>query len=458
MKNKLVKLLVLFHIILFIICLYCRQFEIIPFAIFNISFCALSILSLKKNQLKSVLFLGIMLWLGFYLKISIHSILNYKYVEPIGNFLHTPSEWSQVFLIASTGILGFLASSISFNYIRSLLPIRSDENNKNVIKHDFLYFGLPLLILGISCAILNFKLEMTMSGLFPKTILPFHLNAIIGWLLLQGLIILACVYTNIELVNKKKINKGFFISITLASFSSLSIISRGLFLFQILPFLEAMRSNIRHKFSKKMLIKYSVISFIVFILISTISNSIRNKFYDQIFLQQDIISNNLKIKKSLLQISKLTIDRWIGAEGLMAVSTYERRNLNLMTSTLMRKLKPGELDIYSEISNSYKNINQKYFFTSLPGIISFLYYSNSLIIVLFGMFLIGFFIQLIEVIIDIYFTNIFLTAQIGFYLANGIAQFGISPRPLFISFFMTASFFFFLYAVQKYLTKISNFS
>jgi len=139
------------------------------------------------------------------------------------------------------------------------------------------------------------------------------------------------------------------------------------------------------------------------------------------------------------QISGLAIDRWIGAEGLMAVISYPRKNLDLIYKSLIRVPKAGVRDIFEEMNKSFYPISDKYVFTSLPGPIAFFYYSNSVVIVFFGLF--GFVLLLASLQQASFFLirNIFLQLHTAFLFSINFMQFGISPRPLLVSFIMLFS-------------------
>ena len=144
-----------------------------------------------------------------------------------------------------------------------------------------------------------------------------------------------------------------------------------------------------------------------------------------------------KMSMALNKISSLAVDRWVGVEGVMAVVTYPKKSISLLYNSLTRKPKVGELDVFEEISNSIYHPSFKYSFASIPGSMAFFYYSGSLIFVFLGMAFFSTLVLLVDLTVFRVFKNHFLSAQIGFYFANALVQFGISPMPLFISFFMT---------------------
>lgn len=130
------------------------------------------------------------------------------------------------------------------------------------------------------------------------------------------------------------------------------------------------------------------------------------------------------------RILQLSVDRWIGLEGVMAVQSYEYKSIDLLWKALRDKSEVDKPDIYQTISNSIylKSDTVKFRFATLPGISAFLYYSNSLFIVLLGAFIFSLVILVIEVIIAGVTENPILCSLYGAMMASNVSQFGISPR------------------------------
>ncbi|MBK9322224.1 MAG: hypothetical protein IPM97_04605 [Bdellovibrionaceae bacterium] len=121
----------------------------------------------------------------------------------------------------------------------------------------------------------------------------------------------------------------------------------------------------------------------------------------------------------------------------MAVEAYPKKEISLFVNSLFRRPTVGELDVYESISKSVYQPSMKFSFASIPGPIAFLYYTNSLAIVFVGMALFTVLMKIVDFVVFRNFKNCFLSVQLGFYLANSLAQSGLSPRPLLISFLMT---------------------
>lgn len=129
------------------------------------------------------------------------------------------------------------------------------------------------------------------------------------------------------------------------------------------------------------------------------------------------------------RILQLSVDRWIGLEGLMAVQAYPEKNMRLFWHALSEKPEAGKPDIYQAVSDSIylKSDGTKFRFSSLPGAAAFLYYSDSLVIVIMGMILLSLAALTAEFFISILTHNPILCSLYGVVLATNVSQFGGPP-------------------------------
>jgi len=142
-------------------------------------------------------------------------------------------------------------------------------------------------------------------------------------------------------------------------------------------------------------------------------------------------------------IHQLIVNRWIGIEGAMAISSYSGKGNELLKDMLLEKRELGKVTAYQLVSKSgYQVADAKYQFGSMPGITGFLYYGGSLWIVFFAMFGISLFVLLSERAIFAATANPIFCSLYGVTLANTIAQFGMAPRqdlPMFLMLYAAAA-------------------
>lgn len=122
-------------------------------------------------------------------------------------------------------------------------------------------------------------------------------------------------------------------------------------------------------------------------------------------------------------------DRWVGLEGVMAVSAYEAKGHDMFMAVLTEEREIGKASIYQQICNSlYQGVdNEKFLFASLPGVVAFLFISNSMALVFLGSLSLVMLMLVAERAVRQLTHNPLICALFGLAFANTISQFGIAP-------------------------------
>ncbi|MBK9322820.1 MAG: hypothetical protein IPM97_07730 [Bdellovibrionaceae bacterium] len=394
------------------------------------------------------------------MKITFHLITGAPFVEPTGLFAGDPSEWNELLLVSSFGGVGYLTAVLFCLKIvkNTELPFLARAGHGSADgrrKHwlDVVIIG-SFVVVTIFCVV-NTWLGINISGLAPLTILPWPMNTVITWVLGLGFGIVSTLLMLIEFNQTKKIRWSFALLLFEAFLSSVSTLSRGLFLFHSLPLLYLIVKNRAYlKKSVKSVILTSISVGLLFVISFSLVSIQRTYMYGAPGNENQphytsFFSNRGSIFNGVIfsQFSRLVIDRWIGAEGVMAVIAYNEKSLDFMLSRLVYKPQAGESDIYSKMTSTDLYSNSKYVVTSIPGPMAFFYYSNSFFVVLIGMFLLVLVFYALEVCIYSVFQNVFLSYFMAFQFANHIAQFGIFPRQLLVFYLMTSFALFCVYII-----------
>ena len=129
----------------------------------------------------------------------------------------------------------------------------------------------------------------------------------------------------------------------------------------------------------------------------------------------------------------------------MAISSYPHKGMDVLKAAFFEKRSIGDIDLYQDVSKSvYKYVDTSDFqFATMPGMIAFLYYSDSWLIVFLGMMLTVFLLVSFEYIVMKLTDNPIICSLLGFSSANVIAQFGVCPSqmvPYFIMIFIAVVF------------------
>ncbi len=428
--------------------------------LFSFFYWLMLITAFSRSAHFGYIFLAVMLWLGFWAKLTLHLILDYPFIEPVGGFVGSPTAWNEVLwvaLLACLGVMvGRLIGTIVFKiYSRKMRCEQSSAPAWYPSVRIWLWLCSGIGIIGL--AVVNVVLGLQQIGLVPRTILPWPMNALIVWQVTIGWALLMTVLLWWEVLLRKNIAAAVYAPIIEAFLSASSVLSRGILLFHSLPQLFALFEN------RKSLIglsKAKVVVLIVFlgcslIFVTSGVNTVRAHLYSEYgsFPTHRIFDDFVyKLgSESLNSILGLAVDRWIGLEGVMAIVAYPEKNLALLREAALEKRAAGFVTKFNVIANShYQWIDtSKWRFASLPGPAAFLFFSGSLWVVLLGMALFVIVLQMCEQLVFKLATNPLLCSLTGFTMANTISRFGVAPRQDIPFYGMIACFVLFVHVLQS---------
>lgn len=216
------------------------------YLMFSASFSLMLFTSFNKRTHYGYLFLIVTLWLGFWGKITAHLILDYPYVEPVGQFDGSAAAWDEVLLVAIVASIGVMLGKLAFgrfsnSYSREM---RCDQYRGPAwypAARKWIWLLAATGIVGV--AIANMVLGIQQIGLTPRTILPWPLNALIAWQVSIGSALLLTVLLWWEVALRKNIAVSIYAPLLEAGLSASSLLSRGIYIFHTLPQLFALLEN-----------------------------------------------------------------------------------------------------------------------------------------------------------------------------------------------------------------------
>ena len=456
-------LLLLVIIFLFIAALNEYKGENYIYVIFTIVSSALIFSGFRKNAIFFDTFIGVFLWLGFWLKLTIRvAYMDGQFHEPVGNFDGSAVEFDRTLLVASCGFLGILLAS----YFREkFLFVYPSVINETAQKGLFMFYKnhrktllLGFVALFFTVAITNVYLGIYQRGTIPNTILPYGLNGIYKWLLLFGLTSVSAVILKFEYTMAKKTTYLVAVIGLMESFvSNVSLLSRGMILntgalvYGVLRGLKLyqIKSNIR----------FLVICFVIFITLFGSSVVVVNYLRANSFHIQNTQITKHALERTSQQTSILFLDRWVGIEGVMAVSSYPDLGLDLWKNAWQETYSENETSFYdiNLITSPYltdKTLNlTKHHFISLPGIVAFCFYPGSYLFLFFCMFVIGMFASTLELItFKMGGKNIILCALLAQVIAFRFASFGYVPAQSYLLFGTIFINILMIFMTDKFLT------
>lgn len=426
------------------------------YVLFSFLSLAMLLSGLAKGHGYGYLFVVIFLWLGFWFKLSAsYLLLGYFPVEEaIGAFDHTADSWDMVLRIAIAGHIGILAGRIFYGRLKLKdLPLSSRVPLWYPSYRARLW---ALLIVAVVCLpLLNVFWGIQLIGLTPRTILPWPLNALIGWSLSIGLALGVAVLLQWELVQKRDISLSIYVVLLEGFLSTVSIISRATFLFHVLPQLYALGhiKQARPMWTKRKVLLLGSVFIVLFIGSLFFVSKLRDFHYraagqseqPQSEQPQEVLPPSFRFHL----VQQLVINRWIGVEGVMAVSSHREKSMSLLWAMLQEKRELGKVSAYQAISNSgYQVVKSQYQFASLPGATAFFFYSGSFSIVGLGLAALTFIVLCAERLILFLTNNPSICSLFGATAGNTLAQFGLAPRQDLPYFAMIFLFAIFIYAIQ----------
>jgi hypothetical protein len=398
-------------------------------------------------------FMGVLMWLGFWFKFSIHTAFMDGYFKQAGGTYDGSSMAADnVLLVSSCGLAAlilasFVRSRFIFNYPKSV----EIGGNAGLFRF-YKQFRRPLLVVMVlliaAVAYSNASLGIYQRGTVPRTEFPYGLGGVYSWLLLFGMSSFVALILHFEMRIAERIT---VLSSLLALFenfaSSVSMLSRGMIINSSALFYGVLRSLNKYKVKgsfKTLIIAGVVFGFLFFSSVFLVNHLrwLSNQAYsDQPIDAQAVLESEGNSYKRMVS---LVLDRWVGVEGVMAVVNYPDRGW-----TVWGEAWNEQFDVHSTsffdlnfIDTPYTRVDtSRHHYVSLPGLIAFFYYPGSYLFLFFGVFLLGIGAALIEFLVYRFGgRNLVLCALIAQVVAYRFSSFGYVPARsylLFGSIFLT---------------------
>jgi len=373
----------------------------IVYLLFTVLANALLFFGFRKGAIFFDTFIGGFLWLGFWMKLSVRvAFFGGGFHEAVGSFGGKGADFDHGLLVASCGFLGLLVASWVrekwlFSYRREIRfrahtgVLEFYRRYRKPVLTLFLLFSL-----GISIS--NFVLGIYQRGCITRTILPFGLSGVYTWLILFGLSSVSAVVLFCEYSLKKRVPVGVVgISLLDCFFTNLSLLSRAMILngSALLCGLFCLMKGIRDRKGLWSWIRITVVFGILFITSVFTVNYVRSANLSILlgeeyghFYEVDVDMSEVRSKTAVL-----FLDRWVGMEGVLAVTGSSERGWDLF-SRAWREVYAQNLSFYDTylVNAIYADIDQtKVRHISLSGGIAFFYYPGSLPFLFFSLFVMG---------------------------------------------------------------------
>jgi hypothetical protein len=415
------------------------------FLAFSASYFALVLLAIPRPRLYVYTFFAALLFLGFWAKFIVHAIFHYEFIEPIGNFDGSGVNWDQALLTATMAALGAIIPRM-LHLLAKGKSLWIQDKGPNDIPVWFSRCRKPIWLFSflaiISLNAWNLNASFYQIGINPRVVLPSHLNVIVAWAITIGFSIWLAAIIHWEVHrSKNNLPKALFAPIAEGLIGSISTLSRSAYLFHTVPYIlvliEKWRDS-RSQVTKPLGIVLSGAFILGCILSLTIVSSLRvhHKYlgHDTASIaaylaekrEVDSVSESdvqaFLAKVMARQVAGLVVDRWVGLEGVLAVSAYPQLGNKLLRQAIFEDPAAGNRSMYQEIAKSTYRESAEFTFLTLPGVAAVLYYSGSILIVMLGMAFVTSLMICTEVCVSWWIGNHYLLSVVGLGMAGVITQ------------------------------------
>ena len=418
----------------------------VPFLLFDLGFITMLALVLPRPHSYAYSFFALMLFLGFWSKLMLHLVSGANFVEPIGAFSGESVEWDRALATAAAMAIGVSVARA----IHLALAARSQPRTPTIpapIPSWYLSrrktIQIASLLALVALSLLNFQAAFYQAGVNPRLVLPLHLNVPAGWLISTGFALWVATLVHWEFQKTpRSLKYTLLIPVAEGLTSSTFALSRLLYFLHTVPYFIAVGfewAKARAALSRRTLAGIVTLWALCFVmslvLVSWLRINIYYLAYEPALVsvpgQKRVIAEPIhgatlanQIAPTAIQISQLFVDRWVGLEGVMAVSSHPGLGFELFSAAIREnpKKEKGGTSIYQIISNSGYEASERFTFGTLPGIGAILFYSGSLAIVVAGTVLATLLMIATELCGKYLTGNPFLLSVAGMAMASTLCQ------------------------------------
>ncbi len=397
----------------------------------------------RKNALFFDAFIGAFFWLGFWLKLTLRvAFMDGTFHEDVGNFDGSGAAFDRALLVTCCGLLPLLLVSIlrerfGFSYPASLGATRRSallgyyQNNRAKV---LIGFSVAVVLVTVT----NFYFGIYQRGELPRTIPPFGLRGVYTWLLLFGLATFSALILDFEFSLNRK-TPWLVVALTLLEgfLTNVSMVSRGMVLNSSATAYGVVRS-LKPKSIKpsyRLLVGWLVMFLLLFSASIVLVQHVRSNFHEGVAIDISKI-DPISIGRGA---PVLFVDRWVGMEGVLAVSSYPKLGWDLWNEAWKEVYAP-KMSFYDEHMSStvsdYRYVDMtRHHYISLPGIVAFCFYPGSHALLFLCMFVLAWIAVGIEMaVFKLGGGNLILCSLLGQVVAYRYMHFGYIPGQSYLLF------------------------
>lgn len=398
------------------------------FALFTCVYFPILAISLFRWRSYAHFFIGVMIFGGIWLKGFVFFLTNVKLPEPTGDFVASPAAFDQVLIVATIGGAGYICGRLVGMAIET--PTLVSTTPSTYANWRILAWCLAILAL-LSLLILNVVLGFSVRGTVPAIKIPWPLNGALTFFNDYGIAICMAILIGWDQRLGASLILGFLTICVEGAITSVATASRGIYIFHTLPVL--MTAAPRLFSTRRRAVAFLILWCAVATAVPLWTTFIRYYGSERVVVlnaaeretkaQGDRLPTRdfSDLQSQLIGASAyLVFYRWVGLEGVMATSAFDKKGISLFEDAALMRRGYGDVDYYTkEISRSGFNEEAARFthYASPAGPIAFFYFSGSLIIVFLGMAAIALTVSAIERAWQLLVQDPVPLAVAGWYLA-----------------------------------------
>jgi len=422
------------------------------YLLFTVVSNALLFLGFRKRAIFFDAFIGVFFWLGFWLKLSIRVVYtNGLFHVSVGAFDGSGPSFDRALLVASCGMLGLIMATLARERFFTYTD-RPAECSRSGLFHFYRQHRKAVvfvfLVLVATVAVTNTYFGIYQRGAITQTALPYGLNGVYKWLLQFGLASVSALIIRFEIeITRNATWMAAFPALIEGFLSNVSLLSRGMILNISALFYGAYISLGAQKTKLNIaVVSISGLAFAVLFAASVFAvNFMRSPTFQESLSSVSSVrgaAGTLDVTEALVDVKGMTtplfIDRWVGIEGVMAVSSSPKLGWDLWREAWREKYLETATSFYDMhlIESPYVNWDKtKYHYISLPGVIAFCFYPGSFLFLLACMVALGAAAAGIEVIVyKLGGANVILCSLLAQVVAYRFASFGYVPAQSYLLF------------------------
>lgn len=413
------------------------------------------------------LFLAGFLLLGFWAKLIVHLLGNYRYIEPTGGFRGTGPEWDSVLVLSSIGLAGLACSRLL--QIGLCFPAAPawTPTVVGVPRHvASLWRALTVLTVlgGAALFVANHRYGFMKIGMDAQWILPFRINVLLSWLVSWGFVLWTATLLHWGFLARRTSSLHALLFIALVgAVAAGSMGSRQQMILYVAAFVAVLLVYREHlALSRRDVAVGSGATLVLFMASLAFVTWDRLVNFPGIVVVEsgqptdgkpampgqnappaprveiappapapapppapDAPHNEVsstRIYHAAMEVVRLTIDRWIGLEGVMTVVGSPHRGPDLLKTAILESPNTGVDALYQRMAGSpYEKLKGRTFL-SIPGVVAVFSYSGLPALVGFGVMLFFVLGAGIEALAGYLLRNPLVTALVGVATANAICQ------------------------------------